>query len=455
MLIILILMFELSIVILKGEEAMGEVYRKSNFVLFALGRLVSLIGAGIQTIVLPLYILDVTGSATTMGVFTLLSIIPRLAATPFAGVFGDRWNRKMIMVYADFGHGILLYLLFLIALSGQMTIALVFVSTALLSVLDAFFSGATSGMIPDIVPESHLKKANSTLGFVSSVSNIIGPVLGGILYGLTGIGGVFLINATCFTLSAISEIFIHYHPKLRSEKLTMTGFVNDLKEGASFVFRKRGLKALFLFAMVLNFISSPIFYIVFPFVLKTTIRFSSQQYGTLQSALVVGSLIGNLIIIKFLLKASNKKMLLGGLFSQYAFQYVFGITLFQPLFGWLQNQLFLYFWIVAVFFAIMGFFNTLVNVPIHTNLQVMTPTEIRSRVFSVLELLSQIMVPIGAVIYGFLMDHLPVHWFLIANNSLCVLVTVVFLWIAPPEVYDPHLEGKTKAENTTPCVESR
>jgi len=434
---------------------MGGVYSKSNFVLFALGRLVSLIGAGIQMIALPLFILDVTGSASTMGIFTLLSIIPRLAATPFAGVLGDRWNRKKIMVNADFGHGILLYLLGFIALSGQITIPIVFISTALLSILDAFFSGATAGMIPDIIPKSNLKKANSTLGFVSSVSNIIGPVIGGILYGFSGILGVFFINATCFTLSAISEMFIRYQPKLRTEKLTLIGFLNDLKEGASFVFKKRGLKALFLFAMVLNFLSTPIVYIVYPFTLKTIIQFSSQQYGYIQSAFVVGSLVGNLVIIKFLLKASNKKMLLGGLFSQYGVQYFFAVTLFQPLFGWLQNQLFLYFWVVAAFFATIGFFNTLVNVPIHTNLQMMTPTEIRSRVFSVLDLLSQVMVPIGAVIYGFMMDRLPVHWFLIANNSLCVLVTVVFLRVAPPEVYDPHLEGKTKAENASPCLENR
>lgn len=430
---------------------MGEIYSRSNFVLFALGRLVSLIGAGIQMIALPLFILDTTGSASMMGIFTLLSIIPRLAATPFAGVLGDRWNRKKIMVYADFGHGVILYLLGVIALYQQITIPVLFVSTALLSVLDAFFSGATAGMLPDIVPEANLKRANSTLGLVSGISSIIGPVVGGILYGLTGILGVFFINATCFTLSAISEIFIRYEPKLRSEKLSVVGFVRDLKEGASFVFAKKGLKVLFIFAMFLNFLSAPLFYIVFPFILKTTIQFSSDQYGYLQSAFVVGALIGNIVIIKFLLKASNRKMLIGGLFAQYGFLFLFALTLFQPMFGWLQSRLSLYFWIGAAFFALTGYFNTLVNVPINTNLQVMTPTHIRSRVFSVLDLLSQIMIPIGAVIYGYLMDNIPVHWFLIANNALCVLVTVVFLWVAPPEVYDPHLESATTVENAVSC----
>jgi len=81
---------------------------EKNFVLFALGRLVSLVGSGIQMVAIPLYILDLTGSGAAMGIFTLLGMIPRLLAAPFAGVIGDRWNRKKIMVWTDFLRGILI-----------------------------------------------------------------------------------------------------------------------------------------------------------------------------------------------------------------------------------------------------------------------------------------------------------------------------------------------------------
>jgi MFS family permease len=424
-------------------------YRKTNFALFALGRLVSLIGAGIQMIALPLYILDITGSGTAMGFFTLLSIIPRLAATPFAGVLGDRWNRKKIMVNTDYGHGLILYGLGFLSIIGKMNIGFVFGGTVILSIFDAFFSGATSGMLPDIVPEANLKKANSTMGFVSSISRIIGPIIGGIIYGFVGIRGVFFINATCFTLSAFSEMFIVYHPELRKDRLTLSKFFIDIKEGAEFVFRKRGLKYLFIFAMLINFVSTPIFSIVYPYVLKTVIRFSSQQYGYLQSAFILGALIGNLLIIKFLLKASNKKMIVGGLFAEGLLQYVFIFSLFQPVFGFLQSAIWLYFSIIGALFAISGMFNTFVNVPIDTNLQIMTPTEIRSRVFSVLELLAQIMVPVGSVIYGFLLDRVSIQWFLVSVNTVSILLSLIFYIVAPAEVYNPHLEKTPVIEHAS------
>jgi MFS transporter, DHA3 family, macrolide efflux protein len=73
--------------------------QQRNLLLFIGGRLISLIGSGIQMIAIPLFILDYTGSGTLMGVFTMLCMIPMLLVAPLAGVLGDRWNRKGIAVY--------------------------------------------------------------------------------------------------------------------------------------------------------------------------------------------------------------------------------------------------------------------------------------------------------------------------------------------------------------------
>ncbi len=69
-----------------------------NFWLYATGRLVSLIGTGIQDIAVPLFILDLTGSGTMMGSFMIITMVPRLILYPLAGVVGDRLNRKWIMI---------------------------------------------------------------------------------------------------------------------------------------------------------------------------------------------------------------------------------------------------------------------------------------------------------------------------------------------------------------------
>lgn len=74
---------------------------QTNFRLYYFGRLVSLLGSGIQSLALSLYILDITGSGAAMGTFLLITMLPRIVFAPLAGVLGDRLNRKWLMAYLD------------------------------------------------------------------------------------------------------------------------------------------------------------------------------------------------------------------------------------------------------------------------------------------------------------------------------------------------------------------
>jgi DHA3 family macrolide efflux protein-like MFS transporter len=145
-----------------------------NFWLYSVGRLVSFIGTGVQDVALPLFILDLTGSGAVMGTFMILTVAPRLVMIPLAGVIGDRVNRKKIMVWTDFGRGILILGLAGLAYSNYITLPLLFGAQFLTSVMNALFGPATSAMLPDIVEEEDLTRANSILGAVNSVSFIVG-----------------------------------------------------------------------------------------------------------------------------------------------------------------------------------------------------------------------------------------------------------------------------------------
>ncbi|MBO8161377.1 MAG: MFS transporter [Thermosipho sp. (in: Bacteria)] len=416
-----------------------------NFTLYALGRLVSIIGSGIQMIAIPLYILDLTGSGTAMGIFTLLGILPRLAAAPFAGVIGDRWNRKSIMVWTDFLRGFLILFLAFLAFNNFMSLIVLFVVQAIISVFDGFFGAATSAMLPDIVSEENLRRANSVLGSVNSFSMIIGPILGGIIYGVLGISMVFLLNGISFVVSAISELFITYKVKFKKEaKLDVKTFFVEFKQGIAFIFTNRGLKYLFTFAMVTNFLLSPLFQVVEPYVLRQIVKMSSQQYGFVQTFFTIGMLLGNIVLASFLKKARNKILMVSGLFIELAMLMMFGVLIFPNILS--KMSIWNFFWITGSIYFIVGVFNTFVNVPIFTNLQLMTPSSIRSRVFSSIEIFSQLMTPLGAVIYGFLLDHVAAHLMFISITALSSLITLVFIVIAPHEVYDP-VPAKANAES--------
>ena len=397
-----------------------------NFWLYAVGRLVSLIGTGVQDIAIPLFILDLTGSGTVMGTFMIITMAPRLILYPVAGVVGDRVNRKLIMVWTDFGRGAVILLLAFLAAQDYITIPVLFVAQFVISLMNALFGPATMAMLPDIVEEEDLTRANSIIGSINSLSMIVGPALGGVIYGFGGIKAAFLINGISFVGSGVSEFFIRYEQKTKKlEKVREV--ITDLREGLSFVKKHRGILTLLVFALVLNFLANPLFAVLVPYVMRVIIQFSAEQFGMLQTSFVTGILIGNIIIGTLLAKSKVEKLLNRGLLFETALIFVFVALIFPQVIGRLGYASWTLFFAIFSTFALMGMFNAFINTPIAVEFQKLVPTEFRARVFSVMEVITQGVVPIGLGIVGLLLDVAPAH--VIALTLMVVELFVVLLFI--------------------------
>lgn len=425
---------------------------RRNFLLYAMGRLVSLMGTGVQDIALPLFILDLTGSGTAMGTFMIITMAPRLVLYPIAGVVGDRVNRKWIMVWTDFGRGAVILILALLATRDLVTIPLLFGAQFVVSLMNALFGPATSAMLPDIVEEEDLTRANSTMGAINSASFIVGPVLGGIIYGLGGIKVAFLINGVSFIGSGVSELFIRYHQKTKKfEKIHE--IIHDLKEGIGFIRMHRGLLVLMTFALTVNFLFSPIFGVLFPYVMRIVIKFSSEQFGILEASFLIGVLIGNIIIGTLLAKSKVEKMLNRGLLAQTCFTFVFVALIFPQIIEKLGYASWIMFFALSLTFVFMGVFNAFINTPIQVELQKLVPTEFRSRVFSVLEGMGQGIVPIGFGIMGILLDLVPAHIIALTISIIGTLVVLLFVFKYSKEVTE-GFENKNANSLSSQSIDS-
>ncbi|PNS00528.1 MFS transporter [Petrotoga miotherma DSM 10691] len=417
--------------------------QKRNFWLYSTGRLVSLIGTGVQMIALPLYILDLTGSGTLMGTFSLLSMLPGLIFSPIAGVLGDRMNRKKIMVNMDYLRGIIILFMAYSAYQGWMNIAFIFTAQVFISILDSIFGGSTEAMFPDLVPIDFLTKANSVNSSINSVSRIIGPILGGIIYGFGGIKVVFLINGISFVISAISEMFITYVPHFEGkQKISFKSMFSDIKEGVIFIKGRKGLKELLLFVMIVNFLLAPILTIVLPYVLRQEIGFTSEQYGITQSSFTVGILIGSILIGTIFSKNNPKKSVTLGLTVEAIMLFIISGLFFPNIvtkFGGASWTLLI---ILYINLMLIGVSNAFINIPIDTNMQKMTPTKVRSRVFTVVGLIAQGAVPVGAQIYGILLDLMRGYQIALFASIVSVIVIILFLKIAPEETFNPKPVNK-------------
>lgn len=411
--------------------------KNNNFWLYVFGRFISLTGSGIQTIALPLYILDLTGSGTLMGILSVFTLVPILLAAPFSGIIGDRRNRRNVMIVMDLVRGILVSILGILAMTRSLNIYSLFILQIFISIMDSLFNGSSAALMPDLIAENEFIEANSVKGGFDAASTILGPILGGLIYGIWGIKVVFFVNAISFIISAILSMLIRYKRKVvHIEKISMKIFFNKNAEVLRFITNKKGLFQLFTFAMISNFLLAPLFDIIMPFILKKKIGFTSQQYGYIMGFLAVGILLGNIAILVYFKKLGLRKLMRYGFIFETTLRIVVCGLVFPSIvkaYGGASWRLFIS---ISILFVLMEFFNAFVNTSISTNLQKLVPDEMRSRFFSILGMFSQGAMPLGALIFGILLDKVKYYNILIVVNALLVIVVTTFLIGACDEAYE-------------------
>lgn len=411
--------------------------KNKNLWMFLGGRFVSLIGSGIQMIALPLYILDLTGSGTLMGIFSVMTLVPALIAAPFSGIIGDRKNRRNIMIVMDAARGFLIILCGILAMAGSFNIYILFSIQVFISVMDSLFNSSSSALLPDLISKDELIEANSAKGGFDAASLILGPALGGVIYGIWGIKMVFYINGFSFLTSAIFSLFISYNKEIyKKEKINVKIFLRENSQALRFIAAKKGLLQLFTFAMISNLLLAPLFDIIMPYVLKKEIGFASQQYGYIMGFYTAGILLGNIGISIYFKSLGLKKLMKTGLIIETIVTAIISILLFPKIVNIYGGAAWSLFISISLCCGVMGFFNAFVNTPISTNLQNLVPDEMRSRFFSILGMFSQGAVPIGSLIFGILLDSMKYYNLLIIVNILSAIAAVIFLTKACDEAYE-------------------
>lgn len=203
-----------------------------NFNLMVLGQIISLFGASILKFALSLYILDITGKAEIFATILAVSSIPIIIFSPIGGAIADIFNRRNLMVIFDFSSSITVLVLVIFLFNNSGSILLVGIIMTILSVISTMYQPTVQSSTPMLVDSEHLMNANGIVAGVASLTNIAGPVLGGVLYGIVGINAIVVISCISFFLSAIMEIFIQipFVKQEQSSNIIKTIFT-DIKDG--------------------------------------------------------------------------------------------------------------------------------------------------------------------------------------------------------------------------------
>lgn len=182
--------------------AVSSPLRDRSFRAFLGARTVSILGDRIAELVLPLLVLERTGSPLDAGLVGAAYRLPVVLVALWAGAMADRRSPRIVMIASDLGSAALFGLLAVLLAAGQIPLLLLSVLVFLAGVAEVPFVVASGAFLPRIVPEGRLAAANGYVEAADSASTLTGPPLGGLVLQALGIPAAVAANALSFLLSA-------------------------------------------------------------------------------------------------------------------------------------------------------------------------------------------------------------------------------------------------------------
>ena len=392
-----------------------------DFSLVVAGQIISLFGNAVLRFALPLYLLRETGSATLFGIVTACSFLPMIILSFLGGVLADRVNKRNIMVLLDFLTAAIITVLYLL-LGKVPLVPLFIVVLMLLYGISGAYQPTVQASIPALVPSDGVLKAGAVVNQVNSLSGLLGPIAGGMLFGAFGIAPILIISVVCFLASAIMEIFIRIPFEKRSNALGVAATVKeDFSHSVNYMRRQKPilLKIIGLIS-VFNLVLSAMLIVGVPVLVVDTLQLSDELLGFAQSAMALGGLCGGILTAalskKLKLQNSHSLLLSCGLATG-----VMAVPLLLRLDSMVSYEV-----IAAAGFVIMGF-ATMFSIQMMAAVQTETPPELVGKVIALMMSLSMCAQPIGQAIYGAAFDFFSGHTgaVLLAAAAISVVISLI------------------------------
>lgn len=370
-----------------------------NFTLLWQGQLVSSLGKQAFAVIAMLWLKDVTGSGSIMGLVMMAAMLPPVLLGPVAGVFVDRWDRRKIIAYTDIAGGLVVLGAALLFLFGpgvrDLLIGAVFAITLATGLLDAFSQPSISSSVPNLVPREKLEAANSL-----NMSGVQLAVFGaqgssGLLYTLLGAPLLILANAVTYLYAGVTELFIRIprpvRPEAGREELhPWHRFRLELAEGLRYMKGERGLLTLVAVYAVLNFLISPVL-VTLPFFATDYLGLGAAWYGYLGAAFGLGAVLGYLLAGAFPTRGRSRELAVNASLVVQTLLTLVSLVWKAPV-------------AELAIFLVIGLTGGVMNVNINTLVQLSVPPEYMGRVQGLMTTVCAGAMPLGMALSGFLFD---------------------------------------------------
>lgn len=381
------------------------------------GQCVALLGGTLYSVVLVLYLKQLTGSATVLGAVEFLAFLPWVIIGPLAGTFVDRANRKMVILWSYLVRSVLMLILFIVSLDRFAGLTMlgpfpfpvyaVFLVTACMGIVDSAFNAALNSIIPSVLPREKVQKGNSLFQGAGGVLAMIGNALGGIFFTVLGGALAFLVNAVSYLCAAVATGFMSVSDGRRRSRPSFSyeGFARDTREGFLFIWRNKGLRNQTIVYTLSN-LFFPMVMLALPFLIEDVMRLKGSYYGYLLSILTLSSIVAYFVFGSLRTTSKQNYVVICSLF------FIEAAVFFLVSFARNVILVFLFFSLLSGCMAVSRLINTSLK-------QKIIPEKLRGRVFGTLDSINGALAPLSFAIGGVVIDLL--------NKNVFMLFFVIFV----------------------------
>jgi DHA3 family macrolide efflux protein-like MFS transporter len=358
---------------------------RKNAYLFLFGQGLTMFGSTMVHYAITWHVTLQTNSSMIIALFSIAMSLPLLFVSPFAGVWADRYNRKLMIDISDGGIAVVTLVMALLYANGVTSVWLLLGCIIMRSIGSGIQTPAVSSLIPQIVPPGQLSKFNGFQSTVQSVVTLVSPMAGGAVLAFAPIYVIMLIDVVTAVIGIIMLIFTVTVPNPENTKTKKENYFTNIKNGLLYIKGNKMLVAFLSFNIFINLL-------IVPFTVMTPLHVARTWGGDYllltinESVFFFGMIIGGLIVSVWGgFKNKSKTMTFSTAWL--------GIT--SILMGLTGS-----FPIYAVLIGISGISLPFFDAPMMTIMQTKIAPEYMGRVFAVITMISTLAIPIGSIIFA-------------------------------------------------------
>ena len=263
----------------------------STFLVISLGQLISLVGSGMTSFALGIWVYQHTGSITRFALISVSAMLPGIVILPIVGALVDRFNRRTVMMLSDVGAGLSSLILAALFFTGHLMIWEIYVLVSVGSLAGAFRMPSYMALLSQLVPTEQIGRASGVMQLGPASAQVLSPVLAASLLGKINFQGIIAIDFATF-LFAIATLSLIPVPTL-SAKGSKRPILKEAYDGWAYIVERPGLVGLLIFAASTNITYGFSQVLFTPMILAFT---STTVLGTIMSVGALGFLSGSLVM---------------------------------------------------------------------------------------------------------------------------------------------------------------